>query len=50
MRSRLDGQKRQPIAEEKEPITSLAVDRVEDLVFWSTKDRINVVDITGKNE
>lgn len=49
LRSRLDGQKKQMIAEEKDQITGLTIDRVDDLVFWSTKEHINVADLSGKN-
>lgn len=49
MRARLDGQKKQVMADEKEQITGLTVDRTNDLIFWSTKERINVADLSGKN-
>uniref|UniRef100_A0A1B6BXD2 EGF-like domain-containing protein n=1 Tax=Clastoptera arizonana TaxID=38151 RepID=A0A1B6BXD2_9HEMI len=49
LRSRLDGQKRIIIAGEANAVSALTVDRVEDMVYWATKEAIHMADLTGKS-
>lgn len=49
MGSRLDGQKQFVVAVESETVTGLAVDRMDNMLYWSTSQKIQTSDLTGKD-